>query len=563
MEGYYTRGGKLLVNTSWWMQQWHQGEEDRRAKIKQDAWATYMQYYRNEYAAGIYPKNMLFVMARTMVPRIYYRNPKISIVPRMPGPQQQAFSKILERVDNILVDAMNLKVEMKRMVNASFFQSMGVMKLLFGAEFAPTPIAGLTETPVSKLGMRPEYRPSIVRNMPYVKNIPTQDFVMAEGIQEFEDSFFYAHRIVRYWDDLENDERFPEFKKYAKKKTGVTSMGDKDPLGTQDKSRRMVELYEFRDRRTRKVILLAPDVMPEGKPLLFSDDELQTPYSSPFYIFTPNIDVEHPYGVSDADILICAQEQLNDIKTKIHQHARVSIVKWMSEKNAITVDEAEKLLNENVGTVVQVANARGLTPIESHHIPAALLKQEQSIMEDIRELVGFSRNSMAQFQAKSHGPTATEVSAVNNASDLRIDERRDMIADNIVTMFKDIHKVIFRHWTEPQVVKILGENGLPLWVEFTGRMLEEGSYDVLIEPDSAVPETREVRESRASRLYQELVSNPHIDGQKLTRYRLHETPGVAMDDLMKNEEVAPGGNVVSMDQYVAQQGQSGKQQQVG
>lgn len=554
MEGYKNNG--KIVDTAWWLSQISLGEEDRDRRLKRSLWPTYMHHYRNEYDSNLYPKNMFFVLARTIVPKIYYRNPKISIVPKQPGPKYQAFSKVLERVDNILIDAMNLKVEMKRMVNAAFFQSMGVMKLLFGAEYTPTPIAGITAPPITKAGMRPEYHPGIVQNMPFAKHISADEFIMAENIRDFEDSFFQAHRITRYWDDLENDPRFPEFKKQARKPTGVTPMGPNDASFAQNHSRRMVELIEIRDRRNRKVILIAPDVMPKDTPLLFEDDELQTAYSSPFYIFTPNIDVEHPYGVSDADILLTAQEQLNDIKTKIHHHARLSIVKWMSENGALSEPEAEKLLNEDIGAVIQVGTARGLQVIESHHIPDALLAQEREIMEDMRELIGFSRNSMAQFQTRgSHGPTATEVNAVNAAAELRIDERRDMIADNIVSIFKDVHRIIFRHWDQSQVVQLVGDNGLPIWVEFTGKMLEEGSYDISIEPDSSVPETREVREARASRLYQEMLGNPHIDEKKLTEYRLHETPGVAMDDLMRSDIPPAAGNVVSMQDFINQQPQ--------
>jgi len=553
MEGYLSNG--KTVDTGWWLTQVNLGEKERDRRVKKAQWPKYYKHYRNEYNPDVYPKNMFFVLARTVVPRVYYRNPKISIVPRMPGPEHAAFSKILERVDNILIDSMNFKNEMKKMVNASFFNSLGVMKLLFGAEYSPTPIPGLTAPPIDKHGFRSEYRPGVVQNMPYLKHIPTEEFIMAEGIRDTESSFFQAHRITRHWDDLMNDSRYPLFKKHAKSPSAIQSMGDKDTIAPKETTRRKVELVEIRDRRNRKVFLIAPNVMPKNMPILFEDDELQTANSSPFYTYVPNIDLGHPYGVSDADILLTAQEQLNDIKTTIHNHARLSIVKWMSEKGAISDPEAQKLLNSDIGAVVQVGNARGIKIIESHHIPDGLLKQEQEIMNDMRELIGFSRNSMAQFQAKSHGPTATEVNAVNQASELRIDERRDIIADNIVSMFKDLHQVIFRHWTQDQVVRLIGDNGLPVWVQFTGRMLQEGSYDVLIEPDSSVPETREVRETRAARLYADFRQDPNIDPRKLTEFRLHETPGVAMDDLMTEPPAAPGGNVLQMDEFIAKQGQ--------
>ena len=554
MEGYLKDG---TPDTTWWSAQITRGTEDRDLKLKASEFPTYEQFYRNEFLNGVYPKNMFFVLARTIVPKIYYRNPKVSIIPKKPGPAHAAFAKTLERVDNILMDAMNMKIEMQRMVNASFFNSMGVMKLLFGAEHSPTPIPGLTAAPLTKDGFNVEYRPGIVQNMPYIKHTPTLDFILAENIRNVEDSFFQAQRITRYYDDLIQDDRFPAFKKYAKRREGaggISALGSSDPIfKDQEGTRRIVELLEIRDRRTQKVILLAPHDMPIDKPLLIEDDELQTPYSSPFYTYVPNMDNSHPYGVADANILLTAQEQLNDIKTKIHNHARLSLVKWLSEKGAIKAVEASKLLNEDIGAVIQVANLAKLQIVESHHIPDALLQQEKEIMEDMRELIGFSRNSMAQFQARSHGPTATEVNAVNQAAELRTDERRDMIADLVIKVFRDIHLVIFRHWTQEQVVNLTGPDGLPIWVKFTGDMLKEGSYDIQIEPDSSVPETRQVREARATALYNDMLNNPLIDARKLTEYRLRETPGVAMDDLMQPVQPAAQGNVLSMDEFAAKQ----------
>lgn len=547
MKGYTNNGKKVDIN--WWLTQLKAGADYRRLSAGQDEWDTYRKMYRNEFRSNIFPKNMFFIMARSVVPRIYFRNPKISIVAKKPGPDHQALAKVMERIDNSLLDSMDVKTQMKMTVNKAFFTSSSVMKLLFGAQYMPTPQVGGTSIPITKDGFRPEYRQGIIQNMPFLKSINLKDFILPTDTEDFNQAYFQAHRITRFWDDMMNDERFPDFKKNAKRPKRTQPIGPSDSIMEDrvgNNPRELVELFEIRDRRNRKVILLAPDTLSE--PLLFEDDELQTSYSSPFYMYTPNMDDEHPFGVSDGKILVTLQEQLNEIKTKIHLHARMSIIKFLSEGGAVPESEIAKMQSEDVGALINFGKGKGITIVEAHHIPESLLTQQQELTEDIREVMGFSRNSLAQFQAKSHGPTATEVNAVKSAAELRIDERRDMLSDMLTNMFRDIHLVIFRHWTQEQVVKVVGNNGLPVWVKFTGQMLQEGEYEIRIEPDTTVTETSEVREERARQLYSILVTNPFVDQAALTRHLLHETSGVALDDIMRSD-IATQGNTVSFDEF--------------
>ena len=97
-------------------------------------------------------------------------------------------------------------------------------------------------------------------------------------------------------------------------------------------------------------------------------------------------------------------------------------------------------------------------------------------------------------------------------------------------------------------MKVVGEDGLPVWVRFTGEMLQEGEYEVRIEPNTTVAETAEVREARASKIYQEMKTNPVIDPVKLTRYYLHEHSGVALDDLM-TAGITPDEGILSLEEF--------------
>ena len=135
---------------------------------------------------------------------------------------------------------------------------------------------------------------------------------------------------------------------------------------------------------------------------------------------------------------------------------------------------------------------------------------------------------------RSHaGTSAAEAKIVAQASDIRVDERRDMVGDMTESMIESVHNTIFNHWGPEEIVDIVGPGGAMIWVKFSGELLKTGEYDIKVDPDSAVPQTRAAREAKAAQVYQLLKTNPLLDPQKLTQYLLHEMHGVQFDDMMR------------------------------
>ena len=92
-------------------------------------------------------------------------------------------------------------------------------------------------------------------------------------------------------------------------------------------------------------------------------------------------------------------------------------------------------------------------------------------------------------------------------------------------------------------ITIVGPGGAPIWVRLAPSLLKEGRYNIKVDPDSSVPQTRSLREAKAVQLYSLLKTNPLIDPVQLTQYLLHELHGVQFDDMMRvlpAVEGAPG-----------------------
>src|ERR1043165_6439055 len=90
-------------DVGWWKQQLIAGVAYRKRYTHQDEWTKWKKYYRARWPTNVLPVNLFFKMTRTVVPRIYFRNPSISIQATKPGLEQQVFAQLIERIDNKLI----------------------------------------------------------------------------------------------------------------------------------------------------------------------------------------------------------------------------------------------------------------------------------------------------------------------------------------------------------------------------------------------------------------------------------------------------------------------------
>lgn len=527
MDGYL----KGRPETSWWIQQIRHGIEYRKKCASEPSWNDWRSYYRGKWKPGIMPSNIFFKMMRTIVPRIYFRNPAVSIVPRRPGIENMVFAQVLERTDNKLIRTMRVKQNMKAIVQDAFMFGTGIGKLGFGAQYTPTPDEIDTVRPQGKDGKGlVEYHADVQDNMPWFMRVPTGSFIVPDQVESLRASPWAAHWVKRPLDEVRNDPRLKNTANLMPSHKAQTTQ-----FGKIGRSVDMVDLVEIRDKRTSKVIVLAPYLVSD-KAILFDDDEMQYDGGLPFYDVVFNEDDEYFWGVPDSKILEPLQLELNEIRTLQMKHRRLSLVRILAKRLGINEQEAEKLVSETVSPVIWTEEDpnRVVKIIESGGIPRDLITAEDLIHRDTRETLGFSRNEFGEYVGGSGDTTATEAQIVKAASEIRVDERRDMLADVLIDVMSDTHRVMFDQWDTDQVIDIVGPAGVQVWVTFKGQMLSQGQYDINIDPDTSVPETRQVREQRAMGAYRELKQNPLIDPLQLTRYLLTELKGTQFDTMLRN-----------------------------
>ncbi len=144
------------------------------------------------------------------------------------------------------------------------------------------------------------------------------------------------------------------------------------------------------------------------------------------------------------------------------------------------------------------------------HVPPDLISAAREVREDVREIVGFSRNQMGSFEESSGRRTATEAGIVKAASMIRIDERRDIMTDYLERIIRKCNQIIFENWGAERLVDIVGEDGAKYWIRFTGKEIK-GEFAYKINPEEAVPEDRRTRRAEIMEYIQVAAQTPGID----------------------------------------------------
>ena len=527
-------------NHSWWTDQIKAGDAFREKYAREKSWPTWRKYYRGDWSSNILPVNFFFSILRALVPRVYFKNPAVSIQPTKPGLPIAIFSQILERIDNKLLRSMKVKKQIKKMIQDAFLCGVGIGKLGFGAQFSPSPVSSGVEAPLGRRWGKVEYKSGILPNMPWFSRTSPGNFTVPSGCEDIDDSMWVAHKVTRPLQDVKDDPRLGNTSKLV----GTQYLTPRAESSIRvAKPIEMIDLFEIRDRKFGRVI-----VMSEGggneeskKPHYIGDDDLQTLGGYPLFPLIFNNDDEVFWGVPDAGIIEPQQLEMNEIRTQTMKHRRVALVKLLIGQNAMPLSEIEKMTNEEVLAAVQCTDVNQVKPMQVGDIPAALFVAGDQVRSDIRELVGFSRNQMGEMENKSERTTATEASIVQMASELRVDERRDIVADLLADLVTAQHEIIFNFWQKEQVIDVIGPGGIPFWITFVPEMLKGGAYEVSVDAESSMPESRRGRETKAIQVYQILKENPLIDPQNLTKYLLREMHGVQYDDLMRG--VQPGAGL--------------------
>ena len=517
-------------------------------------WDTYQRLYEHEYDKNVVPVNKVFSIMRSLVPRVYFRNPRVVVTPRRPGFYWRA--QIIEKLDNWLLREKHFKEQIRLMIQDCFLCGIGIGIVGYDNSVA---YSGETIEAENEKGERFEHNVNVKPGQPWFERINPRDVIFPYGTKSHRDAPWFGQKVVKYTEDIKNNPLFKEYDASIKniKGTSVSEMADHYPKSTTSVTAaefaEQNTLWIMRNARTREVMVMAEDY---DKLLYKGADELQIE-GLPLSVLTFNPTGRSIYGIPDTRIILPQQKLLNDINTLIFHHAMVSIAKFAVNQNQISKEELEKMTTEFVGAFIKIDGDPN-TFIKEYHltIPPELIAAREIVEQDIREEVGFSRQSAGEFSPGGR-KTAQEVRTVDAALAIRIDERRDGVAEVLGEVVSKWNQFIFKFWNEPIVESIVGADGAPHWVQFTGADIES-EYTYEIDPDDAVPVSGELRKMEAFQISAQLAQLPEINKESLIRQGMKHFPGWDVDELLRQPGTppVPTGQPQGLDQFEQDQGRA-------
>lgn len=544
-----------------WRELIAEGEKYRERFGRSRDWPRWWSYYRGDWDNDrILPVNMIFAFARSLIPRLYFRNPRVVVTPLQPGYYLQA--KVLERVDNLIIREIGVKRALKAAALDAFLYGTGIIKRGYDSEYGFDPEKSsyergvLASTSGEAGGQRIEYNSAIRPGWPWVERIHPATFVVPWGARSIDSAPWVAHMVVRHIDDVKAD---PKYRRSVTRELQPTlarpplpheSPLSPHPVAAQDKAE-YVRLWEIYDAKTGKIYVIADGC----DKFLREDDDVLSTLGFPFYAVVFNPDEDHFWGISDLVNLEPLQHELNEIRTQLRMQRRIAIKKILYKDGAIDEVELMKLLSPDwldtgIGVKVKGDPASAVMTFQPS-IPADHVMATNEVRMDMREVSGFSRNQLGEFD-RSTRRTATEAQIVEMANAIRVDERRDVLADVLTDIMRGVNESIFEWWTEEHVAYIVGPDGARYWLRFTGDELR-GDYTYRIDPDSALPTTADTRRQEAIELYRALANDPII-GQgpgriELLRHLLLQFEGIEIEAILQPAGVTPvagGAQVLSI-----------------
>lgn len=515
---------------------WHTALKEAKAFRYQRAfesqWDIWRAHMRGDYADGVMPVNLFFKMIRTLVPRVYFRNPRVVFSPTQPAPEYIALSLILERVVNILLTEMRIKYQLKAMVYNTFMFGTGIGKLGLDTEYnpiiqaisSPAVIRNRTQT------VRLEYNSRINENSPWFLSVHPGEFLVPAYTRSLDSSRWYAHQICRDRDDVMADPRYKNQHKIGKQNPNTMARRSADiERRINGQNEDDVILYEIYDKKTGRIFVVDENtqvvLLDEVSPALVNKQLNVFPL-----IFNP--DDLYFWGLPDARVLDPQQREANETRTAIMRHRRMTAARLLAKKNAVLIEEAAKIrdgLGDPFIWLEANASMNDVKDIGSLDIPRGLQLSMGLIQQDVQEYLGLGANQFGEYAPGSAERSATEANIVHSATQIRIDERRDITADTLVNIVEQIIRVLFATWSGEKIVDLVGPHGQSIWVQFATGAFKESDYSVIIDPDSSLPETRAVKFARAQQMYALLSKNPLIDPQLLTNYLVRASGDLALE----------------------------------
>jgi hypothetical protein len=529
-----------------WMDEIDLALKFRREYGVESSWAPLEALFYNQdktaLAAG---PNIVYSTGDSLISALCVPNPNILVKPTRLDSIMG--SRMVEQQDNSIMKECKIRHAVDRVLLHVYLHGKGIGKIGYDSEWGYDPDLdiggkqnpqGMTFSQYDRKFNRMEFDSEIRPGMPWVRAVAPHDFLVPYGTTDLRDAMWAAHRVIRHIDFIKEDPRYDrkdlepslsrrDFVNSYKSVLQVHRLGTDMSVRTgrynsTDGSENLeyVELWEIHDKRTGKIIVVADG---HDKFLRNEPDALQI-NGLPFVDMSLVERSRAFWTTPDALYVRSHQKELSDIAIQKAEQRRASTLKLLYDKKIISGAELDKLMSARVGlgigidtTAIPDGNLKNAIMLfNPQGVNQGLYQEELSVRAAAQESVGMGANQSGQYDAKTHR-SATEAGIVQQNSSMRLSRRGSLVRDFYTELFEKINPIIFKFWTQPRLMEVIGPTGLPQWVAATGADMQ-GNYRIEVNMSSEPELSRQSRQQLAAQMYTALSQDPTVDQIQLRRY---------------------------------------------
>lgn len=494
-----------------------------------DTWQRMIALYKGEHYDTLTDEdkivvNEAFGIVNVIYPSVSVNQPKISVSAR--SPEDHARGVILEAVVNYWWKHFDIRKDFRRAVKDFLIIGHGWLKCgwrfvqedqeLSSDEYEKSysdaigqADAYAAENPhlAAELPTDDEIRANLptskrvtAMDAPFIERVSPDDiFVDPEATCEA-DMKWIAQRIVRPIEEVRSDR---SYKQSARRKVKATARLDtydaekgrfRGKTDVPEDNKRVV-LWEYWDLRDGHLCVFADDC----------DEFLVEPVKQPYayghpFVMLRNYDVpDEFYPMGDLEAIEPMQRELNETRSQMVNHRRKFARKHLYRKDAFTQAGRNALMDDRDNVLVEVASDEAfeniIAPIRQlDNLPADFYNQSELIEGDLQRVSGvneYMRGSLPEIRR-----TATEASIIQDAANARAADKLAVVEAAIGEVGRRMVQLAQQYLTGEHVVRIMGNDGQPLWVPFEHEDIT-GEYDYEVEGGSTMPKDENSKRQRA------------------------------------------------------------------
>lgn len=480
------------ITASQWMKRIHRSLKFRDQVRDDQNWKRIHDEYKGKYrvnSGGVNspPINLVYGYVETAIPRIYFRDPHMSVNPK--GGQSVMGAKILELSVGYIFRQLNLKLQVLRLLKDAFLVGHGWLKFGYIGTFGQTECEAPDESS--------EY---IKDEEIFVAYVPYEDVVFDVTLSQDppHDCRWLAHRVIRPLVEIKADPKYTNTGRLRGNVSVRDSRGEKIEDTIKDSDLDLFEFWEVHDKDTNKIYVVCDGT---DKYLRETDNTYEME-GFPFSMLKFNSVPGEPYPLSD--VYIIEAQILERVKLRAAQINHIK--RWSRqlsvEEGAMTKEEMEKFAQGVDGTVTQrKRGSQPPSPIQYADIQKESFQIDSLIQQDIDAVIGQNETERGGT-AKTDTNTKFELQSQQAGTSVRQSSRQDVLEDFLEEVTMKVISLIKQFQTTPRYVRITGMQPEQIAEAFPGLQMDEtgiyftkeniqGEYDCEAKAGSTLPLNRE------------------------------------------------------------------------